>query len=281
MATPLTRLTSSKLPFSWTPETEVAFQRLKHQFATAPILTQADPNKSFVVEVDASDVGVGAVLSQCSNTTSKLHPCAYYSRRLSPAERNYDVGNRELPAMKLALVEWQHLLEGAEYSFVVWTDHKNLTYLRNAKRLNACQVRWSLFFARFTFSMSYRPGFRNIKPDALSRQFEVDEEPSECPPILPATCKIGEVTWEIKDVIGRALRTEADPGTGPPGQCFVPRCTRSKVLEWVHTAKFACHPGQGRTASFLKRHFWWDTLERDMREYVAACTVCARNKTLN
>lgn len=278
MATPLTRLTSSKLPFSWTPKAEAAFQKLNHQFATAPILTQADPSKPFVVEVDASDVGVGDVLSQSS---SKLHPCAYYSRRLSPAERNYDVGNRELLAVKIALEEWRQLLEGAEHPFLVWTDHKNSTYLRNVKRLNARPARWSLFFAHFNFSISCRPCSGNIKPNALLRQFKVDVEPSVCPPILPATCKIGAVTWQIQDVIDWALRTEPDPATGPPGRRFVPRAARSKVLEWVQTAKFSCHPGQGRIALFLKRHFWWDTSDKHVREYVEACTVCARNKTLN
>ena len=79
----------------------------------------------------------------------KLHPCAFFSRRLSPAERNYDVGNRELLAVILALEEWRHWLEGAEQPFVVWTDHKNLSYLRSAKRLNSRQARWALLSALF------------------------------------------------------------------------------------------------------------------------------------
>lgn len=67
-----------------------------------------NPDRQFVVEVDASDVGVGAVLSQRAAEDGKLHPCAFYSHRLSPAEQNYDVGNRELLAVKLALEEWRH-----------------------------------------------------------------------------------------------------------------------------------------------------------------------------
>ena len=90
------------------------------------------------MEVDASDSGMGAVLSQ--NSHQKLHPCAYFSFRLSPAERNYDVGNRELLAVVLALEEWRHWLEGAEIPFVVWTDHKNLAYLQQANRLNSQQA---------------------------------------------------------------------------------------------------------------------------------------------
>jgi len=69
-----------------------------------------------------SNDGVGAVLSQRSED-GKMHPCAFLSWRLSSAERNYDVGNRELLAVKVALEEWRHWLEGAVHPFVVWTDH--------------------------------------------------------------------------------------------------------------------------------------------------------------
>ena len=72
-----------------------------------------------------------------------------HSRGLTPPERNYDVGNRELLVVKLALEEWHHWLEGAELPFIVWTDHKNLSYIQSAKRLNSRQARWALFFGRF------------------------------------------------------------------------------------------------------------------------------------
>ncbi len=98
-----------------------------------------------MVEVDASEVGVGAVLSQCSSADGKMHPCAYFSHRLSPAERNYDTGNRELLAVKLALEEWRHWLEGSGVPFIIWTDHKNLEYIKSAKRLNSRQA----FFRSF------------------------------------------------------------------------------------------------------------------------------------
>lgn len=99
--------------FSWTPEANKAFQDLKHRFISTPILIQPDPSLQFVVEVDASDTGVGAVLLQRSPVDNKLHPYAFFSCRLSPAERNYDVGNRELLAVKLDLEEWRHWLEGS------------------------------------------------------------------------------------------------------------------------------------------------------------------------
>jgi hypothetical protein len=74
-----------------TPEAEAAFLELKHSF-----LTQPDPELQFIVEVDASDTGIGAVLSQRSPSDQKVHPCAFFSLKLSPAERNFDIGNWEL-----------------------------------------------------------------------------------------------------------------------------------------------------------------------------------------
>lgn len=137
VAAPLTKLTSPCTRFAWTPEAEQRFQELKSLFTSAPILVQPGPSRQFIVEVDASDTGVGAVLSQRSGPDLKVHPCAFFSHRLMPAERNYDVGNRELLAVKLALEEWRHWLEGAQQLFVVWTDHKNLAYIETVKRLSS------------------------------------------------------------------------------------------------------------------------------------------------
>ncbi|KAK3571176.1 hypothetical protein QTP86_004921 [Hemibagrus guttatus] len=130
IANPLTSLLRNKpKSLAWSPAAEEAFNTLKKAFTTAPLLIHPDPNKPFIVEVDASMTGVGAVLSQQQGNPSRLHPCAFFSCKLNPAERNYDIGNRELLAVKLALEEWRHWLEGAKHPFLVLTDHKNLEYL--------------------------------------------------------------------------------------------------------------------------------------------------------
>ncbi len=135
----------------WTAVAHKAFDQLKRQFTTAPILHHPDPNSPFVVEVDTSNIGIGAILSQRQGDPAKLYPCAYYSRKLTPTEQNYDVGDRELLAIKAALEEWRHWLEGVRHPFTVLTDHRNLEYLKTARRLNPRQARWSLFFSRFVF----------------------------------------------------------------------------------------------------------------------------------
>ncbi|KAL0187602.1 hypothetical protein M9458_014701, partial [Cirrhinus mrigala] len=173
VAAPLTTmLRKGRQHLSWSPTATEAFRKLKARFTSAPILRHPDPELEFTVEVDASNTGIGAILSQRHGNPPKLFPCAFFSRKLSPAEQNYDVGNRELLAMKAAFEEWRHWLEGAKLPFVVLTDHRNLEYLKSAKRLNPRQARWALFFTRFDFKVTYRPGSKNIKADALSRQFE-------------------------------------------------------------------------------------------------------------
>uniref|UniRef100_A0A8C6KLF6 Gypsy retrotransposon integrase-like protein 1 n=1 Tax=Nothobranchius furzeri TaxID=105023 RepID=A0A8C6KLF6_NOTFU len=280
IASPLTKLTSTKRTFVWTPEADTAFLELKTRFSQAPVLSRPDPTLQFTVEVDASDSGVGAVLSQRSPSDNLLHPCAFFSKKLSPAEQNYDVGDRELLAVKLALEEWRHWLEGAEYPIIIWTDHKNLAYLKEAKRLNPRQSRWSLFFTRFNFTISFRPGTKNVKPDALSRQYSTDKD-QEPATILPPSCVLASITWDISQKVIEAQRTDPDPGNGPPQKLYVPQQVRGSVIHWAHTARFSIHPGVGRTLALVRRSFWWPSMYRDIKEYISACQVCARNKGTN
>jgi hypothetical protein len=131
------------------------------------MLAHPDPSLMFIVEVDVSEAGIGAVLSQRSGTQPKLRPCAFFSKKLNPAERNYDVGNRELLAVVKALKAWRHWLERAKHPFLIWTEHRKLEYIRVARRLNPRQARWAMFF-----TFSYRPGSQNAKADTLSRLYD-------------------------------------------------------------------------------------------------------------
>lgn len=111
-------------------------KRLEQLFTSTLILTLPDHGLLFIIELDTSDVSVGAVLSQRATRDNKLHPFAF-SRRLTAAEMNYDIGNRELLTVKMALEEWRHWLEGAKHPFLIWTDHKNLTCIQGAKKVES------------------------------------------------------------------------------------------------------------------------------------------------
>ncbi|KAK3538991.1 hypothetical protein QTP86_023598 [Hemibagrus guttatus] len=271
VAGPLTSLLRGKPKrLAWTDEARAAFQQLKDCFTSAPILRHPDPDLPFVVEVDASSSGLRAIISQRHGEPGKLHPCAYYSQKLTAAEANYDVGNRELLAIKAALEEWCHWLEGARHPFQVLTDHRNLEYLRGAKRLNLRQARWALFFTRFQFMVTYRPGSKNGKADALSRRFETASESALVEPILPATAILAPVQWNLVEEIQHS-QTNDPPSAG---------CPLTKIfMQWIHEAPSSGHPGIRRSTQLVRRRFWWPSLASDVEGHVWACPTCAQART--
>ncbi|KAL0204542.1 hypothetical protein M9458_002560, partial [Cirrhinus mrigala] len=231
---------------AWNPAAHKAFHQLKTIFCTAPLLHHPNAEHPFVVEVDASTTGIGAVLSQAAGEPPLLHPCAYYSRKLSQAEQNYDVGNQELLAIKLALEEWRHWLEGASHPFTI-TNHKNLHYLREAKYLNPRQARWAPFFTRFNFKITYRPGTKNVKADALSRLYTT-ESPLEPESILPSNVILSPIIWDLDEDIRHATLQEPAPLECPEGKIYVPCSQRQHLLDTVHLLapsdpQTSCLPG--------------------------------------
>ncbi|KAI2654702.1 Transposon Tf2-11 polyprotein [Labeo rohita] len=205
------------------------------------------PHPYYSTQIPNFPLRLRSTLSQAVGEHSLLHPCAFYSRKLSPAEQNYDVGNRELLAIKLALEEWRHWLEGSTHPFTIITDHKNLQYLREARRLNPRQARWALFFTRFNFKITYRPGSKNISAEALSRQFSSDH-PAEPEPIIPSNLIISPILWEQDNNIRQATLQEPAPPECPEGKIFVPRSQRLTLLGTAHQSLGSGHPGTSRAA---------------------------------
>ncbi|KAL0147889.1 hypothetical protein M9458_056810 [Cirrhinus mrigala] len=277
---PLTDLLKGRpKSLSWTPEANLAMRTLRQAFTSAPLLVHPDPEKPFVVEVDASTSGVGAVLTQQQGTPPRLHPCAFFSKKLSSAEQNYDIGNRELLAIKLALEEWRHWLEGALHPFVVLTDHRNLEYLRETKRLNPRQARWALFFTRFNFTISYHPGTKNTKADALSRLHAPSELPDKPESILPPELIVSPIQWSLDEDIAAASVSYPAPPWCPTNRIYVPRSLRNRLIHSSHTSLGTGYPGTNQTLSLLQDRFWWPEMLQDIRRYVRGCQECAMSKT--
>lgn len=88
----------------------------------------------------------------------------------------------------------------------------------------------------------------------------------------------GAVTWQIETTIREAQHDQPDPGNGPSNRLFVLDAVRSQVLAWGHNSCIACHPGYNCTLKLLKRHFWWPSMDADIRAFIAACQVCVRGK---
>ena len=163
-------LTKKDLAFRWSAEADSAFRTLKEKITSAPVLILPDESRPYRLKADSSEFATGAVLLQESSEDGKWHPVAFYSKSLSPVERNYEIHDKELLAIIRALEEWRHFLEGAEHPVEIWTDHKNLEYFRSAQKLNRRQARWSLYLSRFDYTLTHRPGTSMGEPDALSRR---------------------------------------------------------------------------------------------------------------
>lgn len=185
IAAPLHRLAASPKsgiikPFEWTAEHTEAFNTLRTLLSTAPVLLCPDFSRPFIVQTDASDVALGAVLSQTlinANGEEEEHPIAFLSRVLNEAERNYDTTQRECLAVVFAIKKWRHYLEGS--TFKVVTDHIALKWLLNQKNApNQRLARWILHLQEFNYSIEHRAGLKHQNADALSRC--VDSEAILC-----------------------------------------------------------------------------------------------------
>ncbi|CAI5480573.1 unnamed protein product [Closterium sp. Yama58-4] len=165
IAAPLTDLLKKDTPFKWDAPHQQAMEQLQTALTTAPVLILPDPDKDYVVEADASDQAVGAVLMQ--DHGNGLQPIAYLSKKLHGAELNYPIHDKEALAIVVAFKAWRCYLEGAKTT--VYTDHCSLKYLKSQPTLSRRQVRWVDFLeTHFHYDIVYKPGLHN-KADALSR----------------------------------------------------------------------------------------------------------------
>ena len=122
---------------------------------------------------DTSLLAAEAILLQ-TDANQDLHPCTYFSRTFTLAQRNYDVYDRELLAVILVLEEWHQYLQGTQHPVTIITDHKNLSYVKDPRKLSRRQARWFLFLQDFDIIWQVTPGSKMAPADALSQQDLVD-----------------------------------------------------------------------------------------------------------
>ena len=171
LACPLTDLTkkSQSTIVNWTADCEEAFRKLKERLCTSPVLHSPDFTREFLLQTDASERGVRAVLSQRDDSGAD-HPIAFFSRKFLPREERYSTVEKECLAIKLAVQNFRTYLLGR--SFQIQTDHRSLEWLDRLKENNARLTRWSLFLQPYQYTVQYRQGKRNGNADTLSRAWQ-------------------------------------------------------------------------------------------------------------
>ena len=163
---PLHKLREKNHLYDWTPECQTAFDTIKTLLTTAPVLGYPSTDGShFVVDYDASNVGIGSVLHQLQNGEEKV--IGYFSRCLSRAERKYCTTRKELLAVVAAVKHFHHYLYGQQ--FIIRSDHGSLQWLLNFKNGEGQLARFLETLSAYTFKLEYRAGRVHNNADAMSR----------------------------------------------------------------------------------------------------------------
>ena len=281
VAAPLSDLTSESVPFRWETEHEVAFQELKNRLTSSEVLALPDPNKQYVIHADASKVGLGAVLQQ--RYENGLRPVSFWSRKLSPTERAYDIYNREVLALVSAMHDWRHLIQNGE-TVLVYTDHCSINWLQTQERLSLRQAKWMEYLANFKYESEYLKGKKNVVADALSR-WNLDSMVSvemEDPGVGFSSSDYSEADLEKykgdrfysrKGLIYK-IGVDNDRLCLPNEVRFV-----GPTLALLHDHPMAGHGGISKTLALAKQRYCWGEMKKTITDYVNGCQSCQRVKS--
>lgn len=164
----MTDLTKGKQPTKvvWTEDTEMAFNDLKSALTCGPVLRPPDWSMEFIVQTDASNRGLGAILSQ-KDSNEDEHPILFASRKLQPREENLSTTEKECLAVVWALDLFRYYLYGRHV--ILQTDHNPLVWLSRVRDKSRKLLRWSLTLQEYDLEISHKSGKQNVNADVLSR----------------------------------------------------------------------------------------------------------------
>ena len=313
IAAPLHVLTQKNVPFHWNQACDTAFSMLKGKLVEFPVLTY--PNFAvdagpFMLQTDASAVGVGAVLEQDG------HVIAYFSRALTKSEKQYSVIQQECLAAVAAMKQFRHYLLGRHFTLV--TDHAPLQWL-SAQKMEGLLCRWALAMQEYNFTIVYRTGSSNGNADALSRGPMLHTIKSTPVAITSAkginnSLQLAQQEDSILQQVHKALSTSTDKPTdkhlhqSPLKRYYqlwhqlsitdgiicrtykpdpsmdavtvplLPPSQRQGTLHLCHDVPSAGHLGIAKTLKRVQQEAYWVGMARDVHSYCTNCTVCQRAK---
>ena len=278
LAAPLNEVLKKNVGFKWGEKQEEAFNVLKQKLTNAPILALPNFQKSFEIECDASNVGIGAVLMQ------EGHPIAYFSEKLSGPTLNYSTYDKELYALVRALKTWQHYLYPKE--FVIHSDHESLKYIKGQGKLNKRHAKWVEFLEQFPYVIKHKKGKGNIVADALSRRhallsmLETKLIGLEC---LKSMYENDETFGEIFKNCEKFSENGFFRHEGflfKENKLCVPKCsTRNLLVCEAHEGGLMGHFGVQKTLETLQEHFYWPHMKKDVQKFCEHCIVCKKAKS--
>ena len=305
---PMQRLTRDDVKWDWSSACQEAFEKLKEKLCTAPILAYPDFGKTFKLEIDASGLGLGAVLSQ-KGADNRDHVIGYWSRGVPKRKAPYTSTEKECMALHHSIKHYRPYLWGKRFEIV--TDHNALKWLMNLRHPTPKLQRWALDLSEFDFTITHRAGTQNSNADALSRAPLVGTVNAAYASL--AKMPVGQMTdlqrrdpqlgpyrdWlenrhlpldrtEARQVLFQAEKLFIDDGVlfrhhepGTPGtvltsyqQLCLPMSERTDVMRECHDSLSGGHLGFNKTYLKLRSRFWWPRQYTEVLQWVLSCPSC-------
>ena len=310
IAAPLHRLTQKGETFQWGDECSKSFNRLKASLSGAPVLAFPVFGKdasAFVVQTDASAIGLGAVLEQNGKVI------AYASRVLTKPEKNYSVIQRECLAIIFALKQFRHYLLGRPFTLL--TDHAPLQWL-SSQKMEGLLSRWALVLQEYDFQIKYQKGTHNVAADALSRRYLIGHcaltslvqdggerirDAQQQDPTLKAIyntlanrqqepdgpewnsqpLKQYRQLWHQLKLVQGVIIREYVPGPTEDHKLvpLYPAALQKEALHRNHDIPTAGHQGADKTLQRLRQEAYWVNMASDVHRHCESCTTCQQARS--
>ena len=293
----------------WGPEEVQAFEKLRNCLVTPPILAYPDFSKEFIIFTDASDYGIGAVLSQIQN--GKEVVIAYSSKHLNKDQLKYSTIEKEAFAVVEGIKRFYHYLQ--DEPFVIVSDHRPLQWLQSIKDEKGRLGRWAILLSNLKYTIKYRPGRVNENADFLSRikvaavqaiprdndvMFDEQQRDPLCRAIMdylengilwdedhrspPIWAKEIDLYFIANGLLCRTLFPVSKKRRPfAQVQVVVPLALRKMLLEEYHDSPVSGHLAYQRTCLRIRDKFYWPSMLQDIKEYCKACPTCALQRRVH
>jgi RNase H-like domain found in reverse transcriptase/Integrase zinc binding domain len=293
----LNKLLKKNKKFKWTEECTQAVDALIKAVTSNPVLLHPDFKKPFVLEVDASQYATRAILYQ-QDDEEHWRPVGYYLKSFNEAEWGYDIHDWELLAIVQGWEHWRHLLLSSPFKVTVISDHLNLKYYREPRKINWCVARYLPKLGEFNLQIVHKPGKTN-KADLLSQQLDFDQgkNDNEEVLVLPPELFINmvQVHQTLEDLILKSqqgkegelkclreevgLQSRENRWVKNTALVVMDPTLYKKILELYHDHPLAGHPGILKMLTMVLADYWWPGIQDYITKYVQGCATCRSTKS--
>lgn len=289
IAKPLTDLLK-KDAFNWNQESQLAFDQLKKSMTEAPVLALPDFTRPFIIETDASNIGLGAVLMQ------NRRPIAFISQKLGLKSLGLSTYEKELLALLTAVDKWRHYLIGG--TFFIRTDQISLKHLLEQRINTSMQHKGISKLLGLNYTIESKKGVDNRAADALSRiEGQNENSLTQVADMAAFTELVPQWVQDIKDSYKEDPWIAALKDKFKEGEEHSKLSThqgilryknricvgqhggwRQKLLEEIHDSSIGGHSGVNTTYRRLKAMFYWPGMKEEVHQYVQSCQICQMTK---